>query len=53
VSGGWLGKVGVRRAYGGDGEEHNDQLLLAEDWVLDEGVGEADEASAAFLKERG
>jgi hypothetical protein len=49
----WVRSDGRRGSYGGYGEEHDDQLFLAEDWVLNEGIGEADEASAAFLQEGG
>jgi hypothetical protein len=34
-------------------EEHYDELFLAEDWMLDKGVGKTDEASPAFFEEGG
>lgn len=41
------------QAYSRYGEEHDDKLFLTEDGMLDEGIGEADETSAAFFEERG
>lgn len=32
-------------------EEHDDELLFAQHWVADEGVGESDETAAALLNE--
>ena len=39
--------------FGGDGEEHLDEFFLAKDRVVDQGVGETDEAAAALLDEVG
>jgi hypothetical protein len=40
-------------AYGGHGKEHYDELFLAKDRMLDEGIRESDEAFAAFVEEGG
>ena len=41
------------RPYRGYGEEHDHELFLVEDGMLNEGVGEADKASATFFEKGG
>jgi hypothetical protein len=43
----------VDRPYGRYGEKHYDKLFLIEHWMLNEGIGEADEASAALFEKGG
>lgn len=45
------GNVGLMNFYRGDCEEHDDELVLREDWVPRAGVYEAHEAATSLLDE--